>query len=389
MPTSIEPKIHLTVTPPASSEASGHQLEFVLTIHNTGDAAGHYHVGITNLLNQRYDLPTTYTALSPEATTAIPLTVHLDTGAALREEHYPFTVVVTVEEAADAYAAATVDLTVDADGVAHVGLPEVMLWTPRGSASASMRSVRPAAVRRVLVWAMAPVLLIGVEALLAFHVVNLPTAPTSAAAALIATHKTSRGGIARMPSIARFVLEPAQGGRGQSAALSWSTRNATQVTLNGTPVRTQGTRVLRLPAHSTLYKLVARNKGRLVTAQVHVPGIDPLMQALSLPVALFNANEVVFGPRAIRATGRTQTVRIVNLGPPRLKVTNVAIGGTNRRDFAERDTCARHTINVDAGCTISVDFTPRGAGARRASLIVIDNTATSPHTIALSGRGRP
>jgi peptidoglycan-associated lipoprotein len=75
------------------------------------------------------------------------------------------------------------------------------------------------------------------------------------------------------PSIQRFLIEPASIQRGQSATLSWTVQNATQVTIdNGVgTVAASGTQSVS-PASSVTYTLVARGAGgeRTSTARITV-----------------------------------------------------------------------------------------------------------------------
>jgi len=82
-------------------------------------------------------------------------------------------------------------------------------------------------------------------------------------------------------------------------------------------------------------------------------------------------------------------MHIVNLGPAPLRIGELRIGGADSRDFRLGGTCMRKVIHLYAACTITVRFTPRRRGVRHAALIIIDNSATSPRAIPLSGIGRP
>src|SRR5207237_1057990 len=67
-------------------------------------------------------------------------------------------------------------------------------------------------------------------------------------------------------------------------------------------------------------------------------------------------------------------------------ITSIGVTGTNASDFGQTNTCGS-SVGVGASCTISVIFTPALAGARSASISVVDSAAGSPHTAALSGTG--
>jgi hypothetical protein len=66
----------------------------------------------------------------------------------------------------------------------------------------------------------------------------------------------------------------------------------------------------------------------------------------------------------------------------------VTLTGTNANQFAKTaDTCAGRSIASGASCTVTVAFTPTSTGAKSANLRLVDNAASSPQTLALSGRG--
>jgi len=64
----------------------------------------------------------------------------------------------------------------------------------------------------------------------------------------------------------------------------------------------------------------------------------------------------------------------------------VTVSGTNSSDFAKTNNCPS-TLGAGATCTVSVTFTPGGAGARSATLNINDTGGASPQTVALSGTG--
>jgi len=91
------------------------------------------------------------------------------------------------------------------------------------------------------------------------------------------------------PSIQRFLIEPPSIQRGQSATLTWSVQNATQVTIdNGVgAVPVNGTQTVS-PASSVTYTLVARGAGgeRTSTARITVtapPAPPPPAPPVSKP----------------------------------------------------------------------------------------------------------
>lgn len=256
------------------------------------------------------------------------------------------------------------------------------LPAPRAQAATSPE-IGPMSVarrRRLLLWAAitAPVALLGVAALLLAHT----PAPAPAARPGLGIVK---GIVARAPVIARFAL--VRGRPGHPDTLVWSTTSATTVTLDGQPVPARGERTTTPSIRGTLYRLEARNGGRLATARMRASGADPIVVAAAVPVALIGADHVIFPVQLIGHAGRSQPVRIVNLGPKALSILTVRIDGVDATAFGERDTCAYTTIRVDAGCVITVRFAPIHHGGHNATLVVDDNSADGPHVLPLHGRG--
>jgi len=102
---------------------------------------------------------------------------------------------------------------------------------------------------------------------------------------------------------------------------------------------------------------------------------------------LLNADAVDFGRQRVGTTSAVHTVDVVNPDPARLKIRSVAITGNAAGDFTEADTCAGVTIGAYGQCTVSIRFTPRARGVRRASLIISDNGAGGAWEVLLRGRG--
>jgi trimeric autotransporter adhesin len=99
---------------------------------------------------------------------------------------------------------------------------------------------------------------------------------------------------------------------------------------------------------------------------------------------------LAFGSQPVRTTSTARTVTLRNMGIAALRITSLAVNGTNSSDFAQTNTCGR-SVAAGAHCTISVTFTPSASGNRTASLSIIDNAwswgRSSPQTVSLSGTG--
>jgi Bacterial Ig-like domain (group 3) len=101
---------------------------------------------------------------------------------------------------------------------------------------------------------------------------------------------------------------------------------------------------------------------------------------------------LAFGSVKAKATS-AQTVLVSNTGNNALNVTNAVITGTNAADFTIDPTttsCNFAAGNALAGgqsCKVGIIFKPAVAGARSATLSLLDNTVTNVNNVTLSGTG--
>ena len=92
-----------------------------------------------------------------------------------------------------------------------------------------------------------------------------------------------------------------------------------------------------------------------------------------------------FGNQLMGTGSGAQTLTISNTGTATLMIAGVAISGTNSAEFAQTNNCG--TVLAGSNCTVSLNFTPSGAGTRAANVTISDNAAGSPQVVALSGTG--
>jgi hypothetical protein len=112
-------------------------------------------------------------------------------------------------------------------------------------------------------------------------------------------------------------------------------------------------------------------------------GAAPVMGTLSLSP---------FGTVDVGSTSTPKNLTVTNSGNWPMRITGLSFSGANATDFATSTVATPEApITVAAGgtTTISVTFTPLAAGTRSASLVIADNAAGSPHSVALSGTGNP
>jgi hypothetical protein len=91
---------------------------------------------------------------------------------------------------------------------------------------------------------------------------------------------------------------------------------------------------------------------------------------------------LTFTNQAQGATSPAQAVWLVNSGTAALSLASIAASG----DFAQTNACPT-SLAPDAGCVVSVTFTPTASGARTGALTVTDGAGDSPEVVALAGAG--
>ena len=107
---------------------------------------------------------------------------------------------------------------------------------------------------------------------------------------------------------------------------------------------------------------------------------------VSTPGVTISSASVAFNSQLVGTTSAPQSVTLTNSGNATLNIASVTVTGPNAANFALTNTCGG-SVAPGANCTASVTFTPSATGSRKASVIVTDNAAGSPHSVALSGAG--
>ena len=117
-------------------------------------------------------------------------------------------------------------------------------------------------------------------------------------------------------------------------------------------------------------------------------GVFLLLNALGTagPAAVLSSNTLVFANRTVGQSSSPQTVMLTYMASTALNITGITISGAQSGDYQQTNTCGT-TLAAGAGCTISVTFSPKGAGARTAAIQIADNAINSAQTISLSGTG--
>ena len=100
----------------------------------------------------------------------------------------------------------------------------------------------------------------------------------------------------------------------------------------------------------------------------------------------FTPTSLNFGNQPVGTTSLAKKITLSNKASVTVSITSISITGTDKKDFAEINTCGA-SVKAGASCTITVTFTPSADGKRTADVSVDDNGGGSPQTVALSGTG--
>lgn len=140
----------------------------------------------------------------------------------------------------------------------------------------------------------------------------------------------------------------------------------------------------------------------LITLSDNSRGIANSTQAIALvgtataaaPVASVEPSALTFGSIQVGTASGAQQVTLLNTGSIALNIASVLVSGSNAADFAIANAGAGQcpqgssSLAVQASCGVNVRFAPSASdtpGSKSAALVIMDNAAGSPQTVALSG----
>ena len=104
----------------------------------------------------------------------------------------------------------------------------------------------------------------------------------------------------------------------------------------------------------------------------------------AVPQLTLSSTNLSFANQTTGTVSAAQTVTLKNTGTADLHISGMALSGANAADFALSGTCAT-PLTAGASCTLSITFAPTAVGTRSAALVINDELASSPQTVALSG----
>ena len=103
------------------------------------------------------------------------------------------------------------------------------------------------------------------------------------------------------------------------------------------------------------------------------------------------SSNVSLNPTALNfsSPGITKTITLTNTGELSLLIASIAITGTDQTDFEESNDCpiSPNPLAPGSRCTITVAFSPRGAGEKTANVNITDSAPDSPQMVPLNGMG--
>jgi Bacterial Ig-like domain (group 3)/FG-GAP-like repeat/Abnormal spindle-like microcephaly-assoc'd, ASPM-SPD-2-Hydin len=93
-----------------------------------------------------------------------------------------------------------------------------------------------------------------------------------------------------------------------------------------------------------------------------------------------------FGTQPVGTRSLAKKITLTNKGDSAVKITGIAITGSDAGDFAETNNCG-NSVASGASCFIKVTFKPLSKGNRTADVSIYDNGGGSPQEVKLIGTG--
>ena len=116
-----------------------------------------------------------------------------------------------------------------------------------------------------------------------------------------------------------------------------------------------------------------------------------LIDGATFPVASVSPATLSFGNQNVGATSTSQTATLRNTGSGILNITSISFAGAGGgADYSQTNNCGGQLTpqgGAKDNCTITVTFAPAAGGSRPDIIQIVDDSANSPQTIALSGTG--
>ncbi len=113
--------------------------------------------------------------------------------------------------------------------------------------------------------------------------------------------------------------------------------------------------------------------------------MPPPGQPVSAPEVFINTSSLSFGPINPGQTSGPQTVTISSTGNEALTISSITFSPTPI-PFSKIDGCMTNPVLAPGtSCQVSVSYSPASVGVTQAALVITDNAAGSPQSVALTG----
>jgi hypothetical protein len=108
--------------------------------------------------------------------------------------------------------------------------------------------------------------------------------------------------------------------------------------------------------------------------------------AVAAPVVTLSATSLNFASQQVGTASAARAVTLTNTGTAALLMSSIAIVGSQADDFILQKACGS-SLPVGKSCALFVTFKPVAAGAKSASILIVDNAQGSQRSVALTGTG--
>jgi len=100
----------------------------------------------------------------------------------------------------------------------------------------------------------------------------------------------------------------------------------------------------------------------------------------------FAVSDLSFGGEPVGSASGSQSFDLINTGNEALSIASITVTGADASSFVFANDCGT-SLKADGTCEIHGHFAPTSVGPKTAAITFIDNGASSPQTIPLSGTG--
>jgi hypothetical protein len=110
-----------------------------------------------------------------------------------------------------------------------------------------------------------------------------------------------------------------------------------------------------------------------------------LTGSAAVPTVSLSASSLSFPLMTAGSASTPQTVTLSNTGTVPVTLGSIAIGGTNASAFSITTKTCGTTLAIAGSCTVTLSYSDAAAASDVATLLIVNNTASNPVTVALSG----